>query len=151
VSNGIHFLLLLAVELVSVLPGSRKMNFISRRNIITAFALATSAVVTGAVGKASSTDARILELGQEFDTRAAQIDHAIDDGSDIAWEVLQRFDRVESEIVVTPAETIAGLGVKARTARWALLDDLDTADQSTTDKRMMASIVRDLMRLSQWT
>ena len=127
------------------------MNFISRRNIITAFAFATSDVVIGAIGKASSTDARILELGQEFDTLTAQIDHAIEDGTDIAWEVLHQLDGVEAKIVATPATTIDGLCVKARAACWALLGDFDSVDQSTTDRRMMASIARDLMGLSKGT
>jgi hypothetical protein len=37
--------------------------------------------------------------------------------------------------------------VKARAACWALLGDLDPAGQSTTDKRMALSLVRDLIRL----
>lgn len=40
-----------------------------------------------------------------------------------------------------------GLRVKARVACWALLGDFDAAGQSTTDKRMALSIVRDLIRL----
>ena len=116
-------------------------------------ALATSPMLARAAMSAerSSTDGKLAALGRQFETFATQIDNAIKDGTDIAWDVLQRFDRIELEIAATPAETIDGLRVKARVACWALLDDLDLADRSTTDKRMMASIVRDLMGLSKGT
>jgi hypothetical protein len=60
--------------------------------------------------------------------------------------VLDRYGWIEAEIVATSATTIEGLRVKARAACWALLGDLDPAGESTTDKRMALSIVRDLVR-----
>jgi hypothetical protein len=92
-------------------------------------------------------DVELLRLGDQFNSLAAQIDYAIEHKSNLAWDVLHQFDSVESEILVTPAGTIEGLSVKARAACWALLGDLDAAGQSTTDKRMALSIVRDLIRL----
>jgi hypothetical protein len=93
----------------------------------------------------SPTDGKLVVLGRQFESLATQIDHAIEDGTEIAWEVLHQLDGVEAEIVATPATTIDGLCVKARAACWALLGDLDPAGQSTTDKRMAFSILRDLI------
>ena len=113
--------------------------------------LASAPVTPFAAGKIHTADATLIVLGAEFSNLAAKIDHAIEDGTDIAWEVLHQLDGVEAEIVATPATTIDGLCVKARAACWALLGDFDSVDQSTTDRRMMASIARDLMGLSQRT
>jgi hypothetical protein len=124
---------------------------VSRRSILALLASCRPAAASALSAEASSADAELIALGCRFDLLTSQIDRAIECGSDIGWEVLHRFDGIESEIVATQARTIDGLRVKARAACWALLGDFDSADQSTTDKRMMASIARDLMRLSQWT
>jgi hypothetical protein len=42
-----------------------------------------------------------------------------------------------------------GLYVKAQAACWALLGDLDPMNESTTDRRMAVSIIRDLVRLHE--
>ena len=90
---------------------------------------------------------KLIAFGSEFDELAAQIDKAIVRRTDVGQEILDRFDCVELEILMTEARTIDGLRVKARAACWALLGDLDPASESTTDKRMALSIVRDLIRL----
>jgi hypothetical protein len=78
---------------------------------------------------------------------AAQLDFAIEHGTDVAWDVLEKLGRVGAEILTIQAKTIDGLRVKARAACWALLGDLDSVDDSTLDKSMALSIVRDLIRL----
>ena len=66
---------------------------------------------------------------------------------DVAWDVLEKLGRVGAEILAIQAKTIDGLRVKARAACWALLGDLDPAEDATIDKSMALSIVRDLIRL----
>ena len=119
---------------------------ISRRSIIASLAL-SPALASPIFSNEASCDAGLLVLGQQFDVAAAQIDHAIEHGLDIEQDVLDHFCRIEAETVATPAVTIDGLRVKARAACWALLGDLDSGDQTTTDKRMALSLVRDLIRL----
>jgi hypothetical protein len=118
---------------------------ISRRSILASLAL-SPALASPTLSNEASCGAGLLLLGRQFDVFAAQIDHAIEHGFDIEQDLLDHFCRIEGEIVATPAVTIDGLRVKARAACWALLDDLDSGDQSTTDKRMALSIVRDLIR-----
>jgi hypothetical protein len=122
-------------------------SVLSRRRVLGSLVVSLAAASLLNSGNASF-DADLIDLARDFEALADQIDHAIGGGSDMAWEVLHEFDRIESEIVATQAKTIDGLRVKARAASWALLGDLESADQSTTDKRMMVSIARDIMRLS---
>ena len=66
---------------------------------------------------------------------------------DVAWDVLEKLGRVGAEILAIQAKTIDGLRVKARAACWALLGDLAPGSNTTLDKSMALSIVRDLIRL----
>ena len=91
-------------------------------------------------------DVKLIILGRKFDTLAAEIDHSIERGPDIAMDALEQFSHVTAEILTIHAKTIDGLRVKARAACWALLGDLDPVDGSTLDKSMALSIVRDLIR-----
>jgi hypothetical protein len=77
---------------------------------------------------------------------AAEIDRTVEGLSDLTQETMDAFDRIEAEIIATPATTIEDLRVKARAACWALLGDLDSREHSA-DKRMALSIVRDLIRM----
>ena len=119
---------------------------LSRRSILGSLAV-SPVLASPTLTTEASAGAHLLALARQFDALAAQIDYAIENGSDIAQDILYQFSHIEAEIVATPATTIDGLRVKARAACWALLGDLDSADQSTTDKRMALSIVRDLIRL----
>jgi hypothetical protein len=121
-------------------------SVISRRSALSA--LTGSPLLTAAISsaEASSADSHLLALGRDFDAAAAELDHAITIGIDFDNRLLERLDRLDSDIATTQALTIQGLCVKARAACWALLGDLDSGDQSTTDKRMALSIVRDLIR-----
>ena len=96
---------------------------------------------------ASAADTHLFALGREFDAVAARVDQAIAGRADVNWSALDELARLETEIVAAQACTKEGLCVKARAACWALLGDLDPAAQTTTDKRMALSIVRDLIRL----
>ena len=89
----------------------------------------------------------MLALGRDFDVVAQKLDNAIATGIDFDDGLLEQFDRLDDEIATMQASTMEGLSVKARAACWALLGDLNPTVQSTTDKRMALSIVRDLIRL----
>jgi hypothetical protein len=89
-----------------------------------------------------SSDGYLIALGRQFDEIAARFDTA-----KFTDEFLDRFDRIEAEIVATQARTIEGLRVKARAACWSLMGDLDPTAESTTAERMALSIVRDVVRL----
>jgi hypothetical protein len=103
-----------------------------------------STIVSNQTG---NVDGELIRMGQEFSEVTRQIDDAIDQRSELTHEVLERLDRLDSEIVATPAHTVAGLRVKARAACWALLGDIDPCRELTTDKRMALSIVLDLIRI----
>jgi hypothetical protein len=120
---------------------------ISRRSALSV--LATSPLLTAAasVCEASSPDCHLLALGREFTAAAAKLDYAIAARIDFDDEVIENLNRLETEIVWTQATTMEGLSMKARAACWALLGDLDEYEEVSTDKRMMLSIVRDLIRL----
>lgn len=118
--------------------------FTSRRAVVSSLAIVPLAAFAARAIEAADT--ALLTLGREFDEVAAQVDHGIDDGSDFADGVLNRLGQILTEIEAMPATTIEGLSVKARVACWALLGDLDTPDQSTSDERMTLSILRDLIR-----
>lgn len=95
----------------------------------------------------ATDDAKLIILGRKLASVAAEIDHSIERGPDIAVDAFEQFSHITAEILTIQAKTIDGLGVKARAACWALLGDLDPADDLTLDKSMALSIVRDLIRL----
>jgi hypothetical protein len=119
------------------------MKQLSRRAALISAAF-IPAVAAAETVKADST---LLALGRRFDALASELDHATEHGPNIAWNKLEEFSRIETQIVATPATTIEGFCVKARAVCWALLGDLDASDRSTADERMALSIVRDLIRI----
>jgi hypothetical protein len=112
---------------------------ISRRTALVSIAMAPTAV-----GATPDNDARLIELGRQFEEVARKFDDA---DATAAGPLLDRLGHLEMAIVDMPATTMQGLRVKARAACWALLGDLDPTGEPTTDKRMALSIVRDLIRL----
>ena len=76
----------------------------SRRSILASLTASGMVASTATAAERSSTDCKLVALGRQFDTLTAQIDHAIEDGTDIAWEVLHQLDGVEAEIVATPGD-----------------------------------------------
>lgn len=121
-------------------------TMISRRT--TLVSLATSLLPASTLpAAASSTDAHLVVLGRDFDAITARLDHAIAGGIDFADGLLEQLGQLEAEIATTQASTMEGLCVKARAACWALLGELDDPGDTTTDRRMALSIVRDLIRL----
>jgi hypothetical protein len=118
------------------------MKPISRRSALLSAALIPASSMFKPA-QTPATDPVLLALGRKFDALTEKLDSDLN----MPWETLAEFSRVEAQIVATPATTIEGLCVKARAACWALLGDLDSNEQSTTDKRMAHSIVRDLIRL----
>jgi hypothetical protein len=91
----------------------------------------------------ADADLVLLELGRQFDTISAQIDHELH----TEWETLNEFDRILQQILCTPATTLEGLLVKARAGCWVLLGDFESADESAAGAPMAFSIMRDLIRL----
>ena len=123
------------------------MKLTSRRSAL--FSPAISAVALCSSARAVGADVVLVALGQRFDALAAQIDHSIDHGSDVAWQALEEAVLIHAEIVATPATTMEGLYVKARAGCWALFGDLDADENSSADHRIALSIMRDLIRLYQ--
>jgi hypothetical protein len=85
----------------------------------------------------------LVAFGRRFDELAAKLD----DGLDIAWEMLEEFSQIEGQVIARPATMIEGLWVKARVTCWARLGDLDASEQSKASGRMALSMMRDLIRL----
>jgi hypothetical protein len=122
-------------------------SVISRRSALSVLAASPLLIAVMTSAETSSADSRLLALGRDFDAAAGKLDHAITTGIDFDNGLLEQLDRLDSEIVTTQASTMQGLSVKARAACWALLGDLDDPGDTTTDRRMSLSIVRDLIRL----
>ena len=114
------------------------------RRAVVAGVAGAPALLPAVVSAAELPDARLIELGRQFQTIVQGLE-------DCAWSddsLLDSLDAVESEILRIHATTMEGLFVKARAACWALLGDLyGPAKKSTTDARMSLSIIRDLVRL----
>lgn len=118
------------------------MKPISRRSVL----LSAAVIPASSMSKSAQTPATdhiLFALGRKFDALTEKLDGDLN----MPWETLEEFSRIEAQILATSATTLEGLCVKARAACWALLGDLDSNEQSTTDKRMALSIVRDLIRL----
>lgn len=122
---------------------SKKISRRTTLGLLVASMFATSTLPAAA----SFSDSDLLALGRDFDVVAAKIDDAIITGIDFDDELLKQFDWLDDEIATMQASTMEGLCVKARAACWALLGDLDVSGNTTTDRRMALSIVRDLIRL----
>jgi hypothetical protein len=123
----------------------QKRFWASRRALLAG--LATVPVAQFATERMATDDAKLIALGGKFDILAAEIDHSIERGPDIAMDALEQFSHIGAEILTIQAKTIDGLRVKARAACWALLGDLNRSSDTTLDKSMALSIVRDLIRL----
>ncbi len=114
----------------------------TRRAVVAGVASAP-ALLPAVVSAAELPDARLIELGRQFQTIVQGLE-------DCEWSddsLLDSLDAAEDEILRIHATTMEGLFVKARAACWALLGDLDVPAKSTTDARMSLSIIRDLVRL----
>ena len=126
----------------------QKISILSRRDVVSGIT-ATPAVAAARFTAAASLDASLLALGVQFDEIVRALDSAIEQKGHLGVlnALLPRFDAVEAAILATQAKTIRGLQIKARAAHWALLGDLELANETTTDQRMSLSIVRDLIAL----
>jgi hypothetical protein len=120
---------------------------LSRRLLLCTLAVAPAVGSTIVYDRTANVDRELIRMGQEFSELTRRIDDAIDHRSELTQEVLDRLDCLDSEIVSTPANTVAGLRVKAQAACWALLGDINPCRELTTDKRMALSIVLDLIRI----
>jgi hypothetical protein len=118
---------------------------LSRRTLMGALAASSAMPAVGATAS-GEVDARLVELGRQFDRVAKFIDDAGEGREQQIDECLAKFHQIEAEILSTPAKTIEGYRVKARAACWALLGDIDPNTGSTTDERMALSIVRYLIQ-----
>lgn len=91
-------------------------------------------------------DARLSELGLQFDYVSNSIDLAITGRQELCQSMLQSLDEIAKAIDNQSATTLGGLRVKARVAAWALLGDLDARQNCPLAEDMGRSIVRDLIR-----
>ena len=119
---------------------------LSRRAIMASLAIVPAFSTSVAFAKPAPYDAELISLGRQFDAIAAAIDDVIEGRGKLTNEI-EMLGSIETAITATPAKTMEGLCVKARAACWALLGDLELTEESTLDRRMGLSIVRDLIRL----
>lgn len=113
----------------------------SRRSVLGSLAAAPALGSKGLSTKRCTPDVQLLRFGYEFIEVAGKIDDAINGKSELTDELLDHLSSLDAKIIATPAITIDGLCVKAKAACWARLDDLDPANQPTTDKRQAHGIV----------
>jgi hypothetical protein len=105
-------------------------------------------VSSGNVGE----DDKLMALnGQLLETSAAlnsESDH------DEAIRLLDKIESIWAEMAKTPASTLRGLCVKARATSWgdeAEFGLLNPDTETSPNKRLSASLVRDLVRLDMAT
>jgi hypothetical protein len=132
----------------SLMKTEISMNGISRISRREALAIVSilPCRATASIESNPFSDARLLLLGRAFDEVITKLDRAADGRYDVEDEWLEELDRIEVEILKTQAVTIDGFRVKARAACWALLGDLNSVSEETTDQRMAISTIRDLIR-----
>lgn len=98
---------------------------------------------------AKHLDAELLRLNAEFDTafaieRASTRSPLSDDDLN---SIVQSVGVVVDQILMTPAETLEGLGVKAKALAWTNYGTPNSDDpETTTDSRILWSIARDMER-----
>lgn len=93
-------------------------------------------------------DAGLIEIGREMEILRLKLDRESD--HDAAMNLLNSIDQLTKTIVLTPAQSLEGLYVKARATAWALENDcglLDPIKESNDNDRLAASIVRDLLNV----
>src|SRR5262245_21075089 len=118
------------------------MKLFSRRGAL--FSVAVAPLIAAPTRtNTNKTDEQLVALGLAFDAVTVQLDRS----SDLDWELIKEFDRIEAEILAESATTLEGLFVKARIACWGLLGDLEPSQQSNAFDRITLSIIRDLVRL----
>jgi len=124
------------------------MGHLTRRKL---FAVTAACAMPGQVQSNTTKvgDANLIALGQVFDSLAARVDVAIDNGFDLDCDLLKAFGRVHDQILSGQATTMEGLFVKARAAAWGLFGDFQPHEQTSTADKMALSIIRDLIRLHQ--
>ena len=118
----------------------------SRRAIVGGLAATPALPASTVVAGINSADVHLIGLGQQLESNRATLERA--SGHDEAMVILDKIDALTLEIVVTRAQTLQGLYVKARASAWALESDcglLDPVKESSPNDRVAASIVRDLL------
>jgi hypothetical protein len=101
-------------------------------------------------------DARLLELGAEFDAIAQEIEATIGESDELSDEAFHHSDAlhlkiqpIADAICRTPATTFKGLRVKARVARWLGAGDDGELVEDDVERdcliEMAESILRDLL------
>lgn len=136
---------------------SPNITNLSRRTMfgrIPVAALATTAVFSALTvpADAASGDRELVRLGVELEaawTAERALDASLDVGDDAFGVVMGRTRDIVHQIEVIPATSLAGLQVKARAILWCHSGEPIASDafndQETTDIRLAASIVRDLL------
>jgi hypothetical protein len=111
----------------------------------------SAAAVFGAVGAAahSCPDAELIRLGHEFKaawaTEKAGFSREVSDAT--ATELIKPCTDLARRIEGIPAKTLHGLMVKAEVVNWCHCADFD-GFEDTTDLRVAAGIIRDLLALA---
>jgi hypothetical protein len=94
--------------------------------------------------EAGNSDDELIALSQELDSIPAKLDRCADPNQVI--ELLDLSDQSCAKIATIQATTVHGLIAKARATAWALYPDFDPMNETSNHMRIVASIVRDLLR-----
>lgn len=132
----------------------KKYGFkLSRRKLMAGVACASVTSSAAIRERLPSQDAELIALGHQFDhltkiwdELARRTNHTYDNVDIIG--LIETLDPIEAAIVATRAKTIEGLLVKARAANWSREGRIHPETESSTDKKMAWSIVRDLIDLT---
>jgi hypothetical protein len=104
------------------------------------------AAAPGLQPTAVRTNGKLMSLWREFDREADKINNCLlpKDQEELVFE---RLELLEGELVTAQATTIEAVVAKALAACWTRVGDLDAASETSADRRLALSIVRDLVCL----
>ncbi len=133
---------------------------LSRRTALAGGLIGAAGLIAGSAGaalSASHPNSEMLVLGRQFEIAWADEQRAWNAGTAAAdkqtrraltaqaEELSERTSAIISQIEARQATTLEELRVKARAVSWCCCGDLTDFDQKTTDMRLVASILRDLL------
>ena len=127
-------------------------NTVSRRALLHGAAALPLGAAVAAVPAAAAehADAELIALGREFEARAAHADKlwgALSQGAsqEAADAALGAADALVKRIAQSPARTLAGFAVKARTIRWAGRDRWDNPESADYVELAEARLIDDIL------
>jgi hypothetical protein len=95
-------------------------------------------------------DSNLLENLKQMKAKLAALDHTSD--HDTAIATVDYIETLGEQMVRTEAKTLEGLCAKAQATGWAIefeFDLLDPTKEESSNTRLAASIIRDLLVMSK--